>query len=272
MISRPRRPVPRALAVSARAVLATLATLASKPAAADVPVLPDGALDAACAEAKKDDACPACTCLPLTSTPADGDFGTRALDNPIGLVVEVAGQRPDGSDYRAAHVVMGAAGDLRAAALVAEHLRLERGGWTDYSVEAARRIAYICDDCTTPSVDFTHVFVVTEARYEPDADAGLQHKAETRSLAVCAGGGYGLNCYRYPLGGAESVVTLAHAPGDKERVTSKRRWSRSWKVGRGQTVTLGPVSGKAGDDEVHARGAVTIDLADPQQCVEARRY
>jgi len=231
-----------------RALILSALVLSPVSAFADVPDIDDATLKPACDSARAMEQCPSCTCQMRTSTLGVAGLDERTSDLLIGLVVDVAGKRADGTDFSAAHVLLGTTSKLTRVARLATSQLDGDNVFRQYDVTAGRAEMTMCPgDCDFQAVGVVHPFEVktTVSVSRPLDDGTLEDKVteETR-LVVCFEGEGGLMCASSPLALEERVERPSMAPGMKHKVLSREGYKRTWKFGRSGDVAFGKATGK----------------------------
>lgn len=223
------------------AALVPLLVLAAGAARADIPDIPDSALEAACAAAKDVDGCPACSCQMITSTMAHKQAATSAV--PLGVVLQVAGTTPDGNEYKAIHAAIGTREALDHVGRLAEN-RGGRVGSTEFEVEALQQGYQGCPDgCEFVAMGLIHPFEVTIRDFALADSGDADIKTTTRILALCYEAMGGNTCSAMPIA-RESIKTyMEMAPGHKVPKPEKESWKRTWKLGKRGDLELGKATG-----------------------------
>ncbi|TNF36550.1 MAG: hypothetical protein EP329_05105 [Deltaproteobacteria bacterium] len=243
-----------------------LSLVASRPSAAraDLPDLPDSAYDAACADARRVDGCPECTCKPLTSTSPIAEGASSPVRYAVAL--EVRGEDAQGHDVMYVHVALGDADRMVHAGQVAAAMQDYSSDITAALVASGveQRLDRCEGQCEGDGVGLVHFFEVNALVSHSAIDLDRDETRERAALAACFApeGLASAVCYLVPVEWKERVTTVPGGPGQGPRPISKRGWKRTWKIADkgGLHVALGPVKGK-GDDFPEHKGAAKLTMS-----------
>ncbi len=243
-----------------------LVPLFTVAARADVPVLDDEVLDALCSAAvSSEPSCENCSCTMRTSTTPVSGLDERTSGLLIGLVLDVAGKRDDGSEFSAAHIALGTTKEMTRVGRLATS-RQDGDKFTQYDILALPAVMDMCPGmCDWEAVGVIHPLEVTTTetvtKVLEDATHEETVREETR-LVLCFQGPGGISCGSTPLKLEERVVRPAMAPGMKTKVLSKAGYARTWKWGKLGDIAFGKVTGKLASrlSDASARKVKIMDI------------
>jgi|GEM_PF-1807682 len=229
------------------ALFSALVSLAPS-ALADVPVIDESILKVPCDEARTLDDCPTCKCQLRTSTSPLPGLDERTSDIIFGIIIDVEGKRTDGTDYAAAHVLLGDSKKLTHLGRVADSRQIDDTHFRQYDLTAMRAEMQMCPGgCTFEAVGLIHPFEVTttDSISKPldDGTVELTSGTETR-LVLCFEGAGGLTCASLPLAFEKRVSRPPMAPGMKDKTLSREGFKRTWKFGKAGDIVFGKATGK----------------------------